>query len=121
MTERVLAKHGFDVVAVRDGAEALDAAGSAPFDAIVMDCQMPVMDGFQATTAIRAHERSTGAGRTPIIGLSGRSMEGDRENALERGMDAYLTKPVNARRLRAVLDSWISGDRTDDGAPPIGA
>jgi CheY-like chemotaxis protein len=73
-----------------------------------MDCQMPRMDGFQATAAIRHREGETGGARTPIIGLSGRAMEGDSETALAKGMDGYLTKPFTVPELRRALDQWVA-------------
>lgn len=104
----LLEKLGYDVVVVGDGKEAVDAEVMGGFDAIVMDCQMPRMDGFQATVEIRRREVTARRARTPIIGLSARAMEGDREAAIAKGMDAYLTKPVRVRELRAVLEACLT-------------
>ncbi len=68
---------------------------------------MPSMDGFQATAEIRRREVETDSNRVPIIGLSGRAMEGDGDAAVARGMDGYLTKPLIVRQLRAALDYWV--------------
>jgi two-component system sensor histidine kinase/response regulator len=103
-TQTILEKLGFEVVVLDDGRGAADADEATHFDAIVMDCQMPYVDGFQATAEIRRRQMQGHAERTPIIGLSARAMEGDAEVALSKGMDAYVTKPVSARKLQAALD-----------------
>src|SRR4051812_3701915 len=90
-TQRVLETLGYEVVGVGDGQEAVEQEATGNFDAVIMDCQMPRLDGFQATVTIRQREAASGANRTPIIGLSGRAMQGDREAALAKGMDGYLT------------------------------
>lgn len=115
-TEQLLEKLGYEVVGVGDGVEAVEAVAEREFDAILMDCQMPRMDGFKATAEIRRHQVERHGARTPVIGLSGRAMEGDSEAATARGMDAYLTKPVNVNELRAALERWI----TPDTAGPAG-
>ncbi len=106
-TQRVLETLGYQVVGVADGQEAVDAERTGDFDAVIMDCQMPHMDGFQATVAIREREVETRAARTPIIGLSGRAMDGDREAALAKGMDGYLTKPFSVPELKHALEQWV--------------
>lgn len=107
-TQNILVRLGYEVVAVSDGSEAVDAEAAGHFDAIIMDSQMPCMDGFQATTAIRRRQAAAHLGRTPIIGLSGRAMKGDSEAAIAKGMDAYFTKPFKVSELRAALHHWIS-------------
>ncbi len=97
-THGILEKLGYEVVGVGDGRQAVDVEASGDFDAIIMDCQMPGMDGFQATAAIRRRQADRESAVTPIIGLSARDMEGDREVALAKGMDAYITKPIRARK-----------------------
>ena len=106
-TQRVLERLGYHVVGVADGKEAVDAEATGAFDAVIMDCQMPNMDGFKATEAIRERQAKAGHSRTPIIGLSGRSMDGDREAALAKGMDGYLTKPFSVHDLRVTLEEWV--------------
>jgi len=103
VTEGMLEKLGFRVETVNDGRAAVDAEAEASFVAIIMDCQMPSMDGFQATAAIRRREAESKGARTPIIGLSARDMEGDSEIAISKGMDAYVTKPVTFRSLQAAM------------------
>jgi signal transduction histidine kinase/CheY-like chemotaxis protein len=106
---RTLERQGAVVVAAGDGAEALALLANDHFDAVLMDCQMPRMDGFEATRAIRAREAADNAARIPIIGLSARAMDGDREAAIDVGMDDYLTKPLRAGMLRETLERWVTG------------
>ena len=103
-TQSVLEKLGFDVETLDDGRSAVEAEATGQYVAVIMDCQMPFVDGFEATAAIRRRQSQSQGRRTPIIGLSARSMAGDEDVALSKGMDVYLTKPVRARRLQAALD-----------------
>ena len=103
-TQSVLERLGFEVVTLDDGRSAAEAEATGDYAVIIMDCQMPFVDGFEATAAIRRHQQGSHGRRTPIIGLSARSMAGDEEVALSKGMDVYLTKPVSARKLQAALD-----------------
>jgi CheY-like chemotaxis protein len=111
---RTLERQGVFVVIASNGAEAVKLAAADHFDAILMDCQMPTMDGFQATTAIRERETAEISPHTPIIGLSARAMDGDREAAIAAGMDDYLTKPLRAEELRVTLQHWINGPGIHD-------
>jgi two-component system, sensor histidine kinase and response regulator len=103
-TQSVLEKLGFEVETLDDGRRAAEAEATGQYAAVIMDCQMPFVDGFEATAAIRRHQRGNRGRRTPIIGLSARAMAGDDDVALSKGMDLYLTKPVSARKLQAALD-----------------
>ena len=96
-----------DVEIVGSGSEAVEACLAGDFDAVLMDIMMPGMDGYQATARIRAAQAADGSRRTPIIGLSARAMEGDRETALFAGLDDYLTKPLREDQLRAAFGRWI--------------
>jgi len=90
------------------GRQAVDAASKQSYDLIFMDCQMPELDGFAATTAIRSHEASFGTGQhIPIIALTANAMEGDRERCLAAGMDDYLSKPFSQEDLRAAIQRWM--------------
>jgi len=100
-------KLGYQAEAVADGHEALSAVGTGRYALVLMDCQMPEMDGFAATAAIREMEALTvGRARTPIIGMTANAMLGDRERCLRAGMDDYLAKPVRLDDLSAVLTRW---------------
>jgi two-component system, sensor histidine kinase and response regulator len=103
-TQSVLEKLGFEVETLDDGRSAAEAEATGQYVAVIMDCQMPFVDGFEATAAIRRHQRQSHGRPTPIIGLSARSMDGDEDVALSKGMDVYVTKPVSVRRLQAALD-----------------
>ena len=92
------------------------------FDAVLMDCQMPEMDGLEATRRTRAHERPSGL-HVPIIALTANAMVGDREQCLEAGMDDFLSKPFQLRELSAALDKWgpASADASQDTPKEISA
>jgi signal transduction histidine kinase/CheY-like chemotaxis protein len=112
-----LRKRGFTVEIAPDGAAAVTMAADGGYAAIFMDCQMPTLDGYEATRAIRRQE--AGGHRTPIIAMTASAMRGDRERCLAAGMDDYLTKPLRVDELERVLDEWVrppSGGA--DGASP---
>jgi CheY-like chemotaxis protein len=94
----LLEKHGHEIHIANNGREAIEAWESQPFDLVLMDVQMPVVDGFEATRTIRERERTTGT-HTPIIAMTARAMRGDRERCLEAGMDEYVSKPIRIRQL----------------------
>jgi len=102
-----LHKLGYVVDIADGGSEALAAFQDHPYDAILMDVMMPGIDGYQATRLIRQHEAAYGSDPTPVIGLSARAMAGDRDIALEAGMDDYLTKPLRTQSLKDTLEVWI--------------
>jgi CheY-like chemotaxis protein len=115
LARTLLEKRGWTVQTAANGDEAVAAWRQGGIDLILMDVQMPEVDGFQATRLIRAEERSL-AGRTPIIGLTAHAMKGDREECLEAGMDDYVPKPVRAEALYATVEHWLPGG---GGAPAI--
>ena len=102
---RLLERQGHSVVLVSTGAEALESSAREKFDVILMDIQMPVMNGYDATRAIRARERNTG-GHLPVIALTAHAMRGDREICVDAGMDDYLSKPIRTRDLSQILARW---------------
>ncbi|MFL5244378.1 MAG: ATP-binding protein [Gemmataceae bacterium] len=107
LTVRFLEKRNHFVRVVANGAEALAAVREEPFDLILMDVQMPVMNGFDATAAIRAGEKQSGA-RLPIIALTAHAMKGDRERCLQADMDGYISKPIQFQELWQAIDSVLS-------------
>jgi two-component system sensor histidine kinase/response regulator len=91
-----------------NGWTALKAMSAATYDAVLMDCQMPVMDGLAATGEIRRREQASGAARVPIIALTANAMEGDRERCLAAGMDDFLSKPFTQQQLATLLRRWLA-------------
>jgi CheY-like chemotaxis protein len=117
LAAKLLTKRGHTYVAVNDGREAVAALGAGgTFDVVLMDVQMPVMDGFEATAAIRAGETGTG-GHLPIVALTAHAMKGDLERCLAAGMDAYVSKPIRAAELYELIDRLVTVQRKreDDG------
>ena len=102
-----LAKLGYLVDIADDGGQAVTARMDHDYAAVLMDVMMPGVDGYQATGMIREHERAHGLQPIPIIGLSARAMTGDREIALDAGMNDYLTKPLRTAELEQVLGRWF--------------
>ena len=102
----LLARLGHAATVVPDGRAALNTVQCAPFDLILMDCQMPEMDGYQATRAIREFEAGMRRASTPIIAITAHAMSGDRDKCLEAGMDDYLSKPIGVQQLAEMLDRW---------------
>lgn len=97
---------GCEVHIVGNGEAAVDAVSKLSYNVIFMDCQMPLVDGYEATQIIRKHEALTGR-RTPIVAMTAHALEGDREKCLEAGMDDYISKPVKPELLRNALHRWV--------------
>ena len=106
MVTVLLEKRGHTVVPVEDGLQAIAAVQAGSFDVVLMDVQMPRMDGFTATAGIRAWEKGT-RGRLPIVALTAHAMKDDRERCIAAGMDAYASKPVEAEELFAVMHGLV--------------
>ncbi len=103
---RLLEKRGYKVTVASDGQQALEALRHRKFDLVLMDVEMPMLDGLSSTAAIRKQERDTG-GHIPIVAMTAHAMKGDRERCLESGMDAYIAKPINAHELFEIIESLI--------------
>ncbi|GAC1594861.1 MAG: hypothetical protein NVS3B20_19110 [Polyangiales bacterium] len=105
LAQRMLEKLGYQVTTVANGVRALEELERCAFDVVLMDCQMPEMDGFQTTRALRLREGSTR--RTPVIAMTANAASGDRERCLEAGMDDYIAKPAGFRTLSAVIGRFL--------------
>jgi CheY-like chemotaxis protein/HPt (histidine-containing phosphotransfer) domain-containing protein len=106
----ILKKLGLRAEAVADGAEALKALAAIPYDLVLMDVQMPVMDGLEATHRIRNGQSGVMRHGIPIIAMTAHAMHGDRERCLEAGMNDYVTKPVSPQALAEALDKWLPAE-----------
>jgi signal transduction histidine kinase/CheY-like chemotaxis protein/HPt (histidine-containing phosphotransfer) domain-containing protein len=107
VAQRLLNLHGLDVTAVSDGREAIERLEREPYDAVLMDCLMPIMDGYTATRTWRARERATGEAHLPILAMTANAMAGDRERCLASGMDDYISKPLDRAALLQMLRRWL--------------
>jgi CheY-like chemotaxis protein/HPt (histidine-containing phosphotransfer) domain-containing protein len=110
----ILNKLGLSADAVADGVEVLKALASVPYDLVLMDVQMPLMDGLEATRQIRNPQSAVPDHEIPVIAMTAHAMQGDREKCLEAGMNGYVTKPVSLQSLAEALEPWIT--RAIDGA-----
>jgi CheY-like chemotaxis protein len=106
-----LQRAGCSVDSAVNGKEAVDLFQHRSYDIVLMDCQMPVMDGFAATVAMRNQER--GARRTPIIALTANALAEERERCMNSGMDDFLVKPINQARLMAAIHRWVDAHVAD--------
>ena len=120
LTRQLLQKIGHTVVVAENGREAVAALDRERFDLVLMDIQMPEMDGFEATAIIRERERTSGA-HLPVIAMTAHAMKGDEARCLKAGMDGYLSKPISAIRLLETLSQYLAGpgghDRQTADAP----
>jgi CheY-like chemotaxis protein len=115
LMREMLEKRGHALRVAEDGREALAALEEGRFDVLLLDVHMPEVDGFQVVAALRRREEGTGR-RLPVVALTARSTEGDRERCLRSGMDVYLAKPVRPAELFAVLDRVAAAGPDDAGA-----
>ena len=113
----LLVKRGHTIVSVVNGREAVAAIANEAFDLVLMDVQMPEMDGLEATAAIRKLEAVTGA-HVPIVALTAHAMKGDREICVAAGMDEYLSKPINPKALFALVELITGTTAPDPGVIP---
>ncbi len=122
LARRLLERQGYEVEVAVNGREALAAMEKGRFDVVLMDIQMPAMDGFEVTAAVREREKATGA-RQPIIAMTAHALSGDRERCLAAGMDGYVSKPVNSRVLIDAIDKalpfGVVGEKIDGGPATV--
>ncbi len=114
----MLERCGFEAEVAEDGRQALEALSRRPFAAVLMDCQMPELDGYETTREIRRIEQR--GPRMPIIAMTANAMQGERERCLAAGMDDYLTKPLRQRTLKDTLARWVTGRPTPSSDPQPG-
>jgi signal transduction histidine kinase/CheY-like chemotaxis protein/HPt (histidine-containing phosphotransfer) domain-containing protein len=114
----ILKKLGLRADAVTNGAEAVKAMEAIPYDLVLMDCQMPEMDGYEATARIRDPQSQVRNHDIPIIAMTAYSMQGDREKCLEAGMNDYLSKPVVPQALAEMLEKWLADEKETTGQAP---
>jgi two-component system, sensor histidine kinase and response regulator len=117
---RLLERLGHDVVTVADGRSALEALDAQPVDLLLLDCEMPVLDGLATVAELRRREAAAGDGRRlPVLALSAHAGEDGRRRSLEAGMDEHLVKPVGIEQLGAALDRWLGAGDEDAPDPEL--
>jgi len=114
-----LERAGLRVSCVSDGQLALEMLAAESFDLVLMDCQMPIVDGFEATLALRQREAGSGL-HMPVVALTANAMPGDRERCMAAGMDDYLPKPYSGDEMMAILQRWLPAERRQSTSPPGG-
>ncbi|WP_159876061.1 response regulator [Aquitalea denitrificans] len=118
LAQAILSRRGCLVSVAGDGAQALDMLAGQAFDLVLMDMQMPVMDGLEASRHIRQRERDEGLPHLPVIAMTANAMKGDRERCLAAGMDGYVSKPVEAQRLFDEIERVFAGHSPDQDTGP---
>jgi len=117
----LLSRQGHQVFIANNGREALAAAETRQFDLVLMDVQMPELDGLDATRAIRQREQATGSNRLKIVAMTAHAMTGDRDRCLAAGMDGYISKPIRAAELFATIDQVMAGEAAPQAPEPAAA
>jgi signal transduction histidine kinase/CheY-like chemotaxis protein len=122
LEQRLLEKAGHTVRVAGDGRQALEAIGREPFDLVLMDVQMPEMDGFEATRAIRERESRLGLSKIPIVAMTAHALAGDRERCFVAGMDGYISKPIQVSQLTSEIGRFLArrtNPTAGSGSPPV--
>lgn len=117
VAQRLLSLAGIAFDSAENGKEALDKMNAGDYGAVLMDCQMPIMDGYTATRKRRQHEQEHGLARTPIIAMTANAMLGDREKCLDAGMDDYMSKPLSRALLESTVQTWLQARATQARQP----
>lgn len=110
LARRLLENQGYSVTVAADGQAALSALEQDSFDIVLMDVQMPTMDGFEATAKIRERERASGR-HVPIVAMTAHALKGDEEKCLAAGMDAYISKPIRREELYSIIEETLQPTR----------
>jgi CheY-like chemotaxis protein len=121
LVKRLFKKKRYAMDVAENGIQAVEAFKNKTYTIIFMDCQMPEMDGFAATQAIRNHETENHLTRTPIIAMTANALTGDREKCLQYGMDDFLSKPIDPRTVFSMVSTWVnrqSDTASDDPVTP---
>jgi len=116
IANEILEQAGFKIEIANDGKEAVEKVSQKDYDCILMDCQMPVMDGYEATRAIRKEKRFS---NLPIVAMTANAMQGDREKCIDCGMNDHVSKPINTKELFSALLKWVSPQEATDTETPI--
>lgn len=118
--KRVLKKFALQIETAENGLEALNAVNEKAYDAIFMDCQMPEMDGFEATQKIREFEKDNNRKAVPIIALTADAMIGDRDKCLSFGMNDYINKPFKEIEIANALNEWVNSNAGEEDEKNVG-
>ena len=119
VTQTMLKRMGLRADVVANGLEAVNALQMIPYDLVLMDCQMPEMDGFEATRCIRLEGSKALNPRIPIIAMTASTMQGDREKCIQAGMNDFIAKPVQKRELAEIIDRWLAITTNDNLQIPV--
>jgi len=111
VAEGILQKFGLTVDIVANGLEAVTTLENIPYDLVFMDCQMPVMDGYEATRLIRASQSKVLNKNIPVIAMTANAMKGDKEKCLACGMNDFLSKPVSVAKLSEMIENWLKDEK----------
>ena len=119
VAQAMLRKMGLRADVAANGQEAVNALQMIPYDLVLMDCQMPVMDGFESTRVIRQEGSGAINPRIPIIAMTASTMQGDRDKCIQAGMNDFIAKPVQQRELAGIIDRWLAITTNDNLQIPV--